>query len=303
MSIDLERRASLAAGAPTGTRTTSLRHPHVYRPRSSHDLGLARLWTYRSLVPYFGWSVVARRFRGAWLGWLWLPLRPALQMLTKGFVFGGMLHLGSGDRPYVIFLMVGQASWDFFDRAVYMSFRPLNTHRRILNNAPIPWAAPVLSSLLVAAVDAAQFVAIGGLASIYYKITQGSFYIDVGLGAGARVLAGTILLALWSMGAAFIVAPLVIKARDLRYIVRYVMSFLYFLTPVLYATSNLPAQYRAVAEYNPITAPIELIKDGLLSTGGPTMTSLFISVIGAAIVVPVGLALCSFFERQAHAQL
>ena len=76
---------------------------------------------------------------------------------------------------------------------------------------------------------------------------------------------------------------LIVKARDIRFIVRYVISFWYFLTPVLYATSSLPHQYRVLANYNPITAPIELIKDSLLATGKPGSTSVFISCIGLAV--------------------
>jgi ABC-type polysaccharide/polyol phosphate export permease len=276
---------------------------HVYTPRGRFDPGLRRAWAYRALVPYFGWSVVIRRFRHTWLGVLWIPLRPTFLMLSKGFVFGGLLQVGSGNRPYIIFLMVGQAGWDFFDKAVYQSFRPLASNRKVLAGAPVPWTMVVASALVPAAVDAAQFMVIGGIASVYYKLTQGSFFIDVGLGRELWLGIGFALLALWSYAIGLIVAPLIVAARDLRFLVRYAMSFLYFLTPVLYATSSLPPKYRAFAEFNPITAPIELIKDSLLSTGPPSHTTLLVSLIGLAVALPVGLILTSTFERVAHAQL
>ena len=278
-------------------------HTRVYTPRKPFELRLGQVWAYRRVIPYLGWSVALRRFRGTWLGWLWLPLRPGLGILSKAFVFGGLLGVGSGTRPYLIFLLVGQIGWDFFDKAVYWSFRPLNSHKRIFNGTAIPWAVGVVSALIPAGVDAAQYALFGGIASVYYKLTRGSFYIQIGFGLGLRLVFGIVLLALWAVAIGLIIAPLVVKARDVRFIVRYVISFWYYLTPVLYATSSLPHQYRVLANYNPITAPIELIKDSLLATGRPGSTSVLISVIGVAILLPLGLFVCSFFERQAHARL
>ena len=284
-------------------RPVSREPVRVYVPRRRLDLRLGEVWAYRYVIPFFGVSFIKRRFRDTWLGLLWVPLRPGLQTLFKAFVFGGLLQVSSGTRPYLIFLMVGQAGWDLFDKAVYWSFRPLTTNRRVLARTPVPWAAGVLSALIPAGVDAAQFVLIGGIASVYYKLTEGSFYFDVSAGSAGQLVGGVVLLCLWAVSVGLIIAPLVVKARDVRFLIRYTISFWYFLTPVLYATSSLPAGYRAFAEYNPITAPIEMIKDSLLGTGAPGTASLAVSVIGLAVALPVGLFTCSAFERQAHARL
>ena len=275
----------------------------MHTPRHRLDLRIKATWAYRAAIPYLGWSITMRRFRGAWLGWLWLPLRPSLQMLSRAFVFGGLLQVGSGNRPYLIFLLVGQGGWDFFDKGVYWSFRPLNSHRRILEATPIPWAAAVVSALIPAAMDAAQYALLLAVVSLYYRLTRGSFYVEIALGSPWRFAAGLALLALWAIAVGLIIGPLVVKARDVRFTVRYLISFWYFLTPVLYATSSLPHAYRGVANYNPISAPIELIKDSVLQTGGPGRTSVLVSLIGLAVLLPVGLGVAAFFERQAHARL
>jgi lipopolysaccharide transport system permease protein len=96
---------------------------------------------------------------------------------------------------------------------------------------------------------------------------------------------------------------LIIMVRDIRFVIRYVISFLYFLTPVLYAISSLPAEYRVLATYNPISAPIEMIKDNLLETGPPATASVVVSLAALIVVFPLGLLVCSFAERRAHARL
>jgi lipopolysaccharide transport system permease protein len=303
MSLDVRaERQGRAHGA--ARRADGSRLPRaVHHPRRPFELRLWHAWSYRRLIPVLGWALVVRRFRGTFLGWLWVPLRPSLQILSRAFVFGGMLQVGSGDRPYLIFLLAGQASWDLFDKAVYWSFRPLNSFRRVLGSAPIPWAVGVASALIPAIVDAAQYVVIGVIVSVYYKLTRGTSFIVTSIPGGLGLVAGVLLLVAWSYATGLIVGPLIVKARDVRYIIRYVLSFWYFLTPVLYATSNLPSKYRVFSEYNPLAAPIELIKNGLLGSGGPGHSSMLVCLIGLAVMLPAGLLTASYFERQVHARI
>ena len=289
--------------APRRGRPRARGIERVHVPRRAFELRLRETWAYRYAIPFIGFTILQRRFRGAWLGWLWIPLRPTLQMLSRGFVFGGMLHLGSGDRPYLIFLMVGQTSWDFFDRAVYWGFKGIQSQRRILQRAPIPWTAAVTATLVPAAADALPFALIGGLAAVYYKVTEGSFYLSVSAHGLLRFAVGFALLTVWAVAISLVVSPLIIGARDVRFILRYLLSFWYFLTPVLYAISTLPPRYQAVAKYNPIAAPIEMIKDGVLETGAPSSASLLVSLVGVVFVLPLGLLICSHAERRSHARL
>jgi lipopolysaccharide transport system permease protein len=290
-------------GARVRGRKSTYADHRIHHPRHSFELRLKPAWAYRHAIPFFGMRVVDKRFRGTWLGWLWIPLRPALQMFSKAFVFGGLLGVGSGDRPYLIFLMVGQASWDFFDRMVYWGFRGIRTNRRILDRAPIPWAVAVTSTVVPATLDALPFVVIGALVSLYYKLAQGSFYITLSPLSVVRLVGGLALLAAWGIALSLVVSPLIIMVRDIRFVIRYVISFLYFLTPVLYAISSLPAEYRVLATYNPISAPIEMIKDNLLETGPPATASVVVSLAALIVVFPLGLLVCSFAERRAHARL
>jgi len=306
MSVGDELRVGPVRALRAGARSRG-RHRHtvrVYTPRRALEFRLGRLWAYRGTIPVFGRTLVRRRFVGTWLGYLWIPLRPTLGMLSKGLFFGGMLHVGSGTRPYLIFLMVGQASWDFFDRAVYWGYRGIRSQRKVLQLLPVPWTAALGGSILLAVADAMPFVGIAFIAAVYYKFAQGSFYITLQFPQGlVRLCLGSLLLVGWAFATSLIVSPLIVKVRDLRFIVRYMIGFWYFLTPVLYAVSALPAKYQGLAVYNPLTAPIEYIKDALLGTGPPESVSILVSAVGVAVLLPIGLLFCSYMERQSHASL
>lgn len=240
--------------------------------------------------------------RGTWLGYLWIPLRPALNLLAKGFVFGGMLHVASGDRPYLMFLVVGQGAWDFFDKSVYWSFRTLQSEQKLISSYQIPWIGPILATIIPAAVDAGQYVVIGIIAAIYYRFTRGSFFVQLDTGCLESVL-GALLLATWAIALSLILAPMIMKVRDVRFFLKYMLSFWMYLVPIIYPISYLPAKYQRIAEYNPITAPLEMIKDGLLSTGPPSMISMLTCVVGLMIMLPLGLVLTARAERAAHARI
>jgi len=303
VSETVQDELRIGATAPAAGRRRHHEH-RVHTPRGRFELRLGHMWLYRRTISYFGWTYIRSRFQGMWLGWLWLPLPPALQILSRGFVFGGMLHLGSGDRPYIIFLVVGQAAWDLFDKTVYRSFRGLRAHRRVLEAMPVPYVNAVASTAVYAAFDALTYVGIGAAAAVYYKVTQGSFYIGISSPAQAvKLMIGIALIAAWGIALAAIFAPLIVAVRDLRFALRYLLSFWFFLTPVLYATSSLPPQYRGLATYNPITAPIELVKDAVLGTGPPQTISVVVSVAALLVVMPLGLLTCNYFERKGHAGL
>lgn len=298
--------AAVAAAVPLApTRGRSRDHlpVRVHTPRTRRDFGILRLRFFMPLVSYIGWVMVTRRMRGTWLGYLWIPLRPALNLMAKGLVFGGMLKVASGDRPYIIFLMVGQGAWDFFDKSVYWSFRTLQSERKLISSFQVPWIGPIGATLIPAAMDAAQYVVIGAAACTYYKLTRGTFYIVTSVPLAIELVAGVLLLAAWAVGISLVLAPIITKVRDVRFLLKYALGFWMYLVPIVYPISFLPAKYQGLAEYNPITAPLEMIKDGVLSTGRPSAVSMMTCVIGLLVLIPIGLFTTAHAEREAHARI
>jgi homopolymeric O-antigen transport system permease protein len=274
----------------------------VFQPRRHGLPRLGALWHHRGLAVHLGWSYVKKRYSGTWLGWLWIPLRPTIDMLTKALVFGGFLGVQSGDRPYIIYLMIGTGAWHFFDRAAYWGYRSLQFHRRYFNRAQVPWLAAVAGVVIPGTIEGVLYAVIAIGAAIYYKITKGSFYIVINRDI-LYVVAAAFMLAMYAWAVALWTGPLVAKARDVRFILRYVFGFWFFLTPVLYPPSSLPPRYRALAEYNPLSAPISWVQHGLLQTAAPPRASVVVSVVVLAVALPAGLLFFARNEHREHARL
>ena len=48
-------------------------------------------WYHRSLMAPTAFQFVIKRYRKTYLGWLWIFLRPGIQIITTTFFFGGVL--------------------------------------------------------------------------------------------------------------------------------------------------------------------------------------------------------------------
>jgi lipopolysaccharide transport system permease protein len=253
------------------------------------------------VVGHLGWIFVVRKFRGMWLGLLWIPLRPALDLLARGLVFGGFLQVGSGDRPYLVFLTVGMAAWVLFDRTAFFGFRALELHRPILTRTQVPWVSAPIAATIPAALDAALYAALGIALAVYYKIEHGTTYFTLNWTTSSSIL-GVALIVLCGVTLSLWTAPLVLKVPDFRFVIRYALGFWFFLTPVLYAPQKLPDRFRLLFELNPLTAPIELAKYGLIGTGPPTTRSLVVTFVVLGVGLPLGLLYVRRNERAALAR-
>jgi ABC-type polysaccharide/polyol phosphate export permease len=207
-----------------------------------------------------------------------------------------------GDRPYLVFLLVGSIGWYFYDRTTLWSYRSLQYNRWYFRMMPVPWLPAVTGAVVPGAVQAALYSVIALIVCSYYKLTEGSFYVSFGAGTMYTFLGlALLLLYAWTFGLLF--APLVRVVRDFRLVIRYLFVFWYMITPILYAVDTLPQRYRAIALYNPLTAPVEFIRHGLLQTSLPDERSVITSIAVLAVMLPVALALFVRAEHSAHARL
>jgi lipopolysaccharide transport system permease protein len=259
---------------------------------------LRELWVSRSLVRWFSQNFIARFYANTWLGWWWIPLRPILAVLPRAVIFGGVLKAPSNDVPYLLFFLVGISAWDMFHRTWYWSTRCLELNRRILGRMYLPRLAIFSASAAPGLVEYAVYIAFGAIVVGYYTITSGfplhlganTLWLPLGL---LLVLGVSLSLGLWT-------SVLGAQARDVRWVVRIVMSVWFLFTPVIYPLSAVPATFRALAQVNPLTAPMEMMREALFRAGDVTLTGVAISVAFILVVAVSGLV---WFNRSESAAL
>jgi ABC-type polysaccharide/polyol phosphate export permease len=123
------------------------------------------LWDYRSVILWMGKEFILKRYRRTYLGALWIPLRPGMDILTQTLIFGGLLQVGSGDRPYFIFIAFGRAGWIIFDRALHWSARSVKFANAVTRGAYAPRSLVTAATVFPTMLDFLLYsmIAIGGI--------------------------------------------------------------------------------------------------------------------------------------------
>jgi ABC-type polysaccharide/polyol phosphate export permease len=99
---------------------------------------------------------------------------------------------------------------------------------------------------------------------------------------------------LFGLGVGLLASGMSARARDVRFTFAFLLSFLYFMTPVIYPMSKVPPHWRPLAELNPLTGAMEMVKDGLFATESLSLAATLVTVIGVLVIWIPGLWL---FDR------
>ncbi len=274
----------------------------VHRPLRRLSLKWVALRTHLALAGHFGHGYVKKYYMDTFLGLLWLPLRPLADVLLRSLLFGAFLTVSSDGRPYILFLVVGSIGWGFFERVTFWGYRALQYNLRSFRAMPVPWLPAVTGTAIPGAVYGLLYFLIALGVAAYYVIADGTFHLAFGAATLYAAL-GLLLLLLhgWTLG--LLLAPMVRVVRDMRLFLPYPLLLLYVLTPVVYTVDSMPPQYQALAVYNPLTAPIELIRHGLLEMEFPAEASILASVAVLTVTFPLALVLFARAERASRLRL
>ncbi len=288
LELTLRPPHATATARPLPVRVIGPRRPGVWN-------ALRELWAYRRYTIFFGRGLLTRRYRRAWLGLVWLPLRPALNAAAKLLVFGGFVGITAGVTPYPVYFLLASAAWVLFSESLMWSLRSFVMHRGLLRDVHVPRLVVIASAVVPAAVDFLIYAGLAASALLYYYIRADHFYLELTLASPLWIGAAMLLLAMLGIGLGLVTAAGVRAARDVRFGLTYLVSFAYFLTPVIYPFELIPDQYKSFALANPITGAIELFKLGLFPGEEVSPKAVALSV---AVVVALWIPGLWLFQRR-----
>lgn len=218
-------------------------------------LALWPLWT------ALGWDELRQRYRRSALGPFWITISMTIFIAAIGTLYGKMI--GAPAAEYLPHLATGYVIWHLVQGALTDGTTLFVQHQRYLKQMRLPCSLFALMSvwrgLLLLAHNA--LVVVGVL--IIFQIAPTVWFPLAFLGLIAVALNAlwmTLLLAL--IGARF---------RDLQQIMQSLVSILFFLSPVLFHR-NLLGRYSYLADFNPVTHLIEVIRQPLLGHPPPLLS-------------------------------
>jgi ABC-type polysaccharide/polyol phosphate export permease len=203
------------------------------------------------------------------LGAFWIVFQTFMQVIGYALIFGGGIFglKAPNGMPYFLYTMVGLMGWVLFQSTITITVRAFLRLKSLANDVYFPLLfVPIAGSAQAGLRFFCLFVGYI-LTSLYYWIAKGHLYVQLGPKYLFFSVAGLFLCAAFAWGIGMFTAPLTAHTRDVRMVVKFVVPFWIFVTPVLYPIDHLKGTTRLLAELNPLSSPVEMAKVGLVGAG------------------------------------
>lgn len=224
------------------------------------------------------------RFTGSALGIFWAVLQPLSLVILYWFVFTYMFPRGpaAANKNYIDFLIAGLLPWLGINEGI------IRSTTSIVENAPMVRRLAFRSELLVLVPNASAMI---------FEL------IALALFGGFRLLRGLPLRYIWllpfalavqfaaQVGLGWILAASYVFFRDLMPILGFVLSVVFYLSPILYPVAG---RFERFFVWNPMTPLLGLFRSAMLSEALPAAGSIVFLLVVAIALFTGGLM---FFRR------
>lgn len=252
------------------------------------DFGEA--WRYRWMAVALARRGIISRYTQTVLGPVWFILQPIILAGVLSLVMGAILGAPSDGMPYVIFAGTGTVLWVTFNRSVTETGMSLVSAGPIFSKVFFPRIIVPISALIVASAD---------FLPVYVLLVL--MIAAFGLFSGWLVLLMPVFLALTLMLTFAVGLWLTILDsyfRDVRLTVPFILQFVFYVSPVIYGATAIPARFQLLFKLNPLVGLLNGFRWSLVAGAPPP--SLF-EIVWILIVISVlmisGLLLFARYER------
>lgn len=203
------------------------------------------------------------RFMGSALGVAWAVLQPLTLVVLYWFVFTFMIPRvpAPSTGNYALFLISGLLPWIGFSEGIMRGTTSL------VDNGPMVRRLTFRSELLVIVPNATALI----FELIGVVLLLGFLAVRGGSLRGLWVLPFAVLLQLLlQVGMAWILATIYVFFRDVMQMLGFVLSILFYLSPILYPVEG---RFERFFLWNPLTPLLGLFRSAMLGVPLPALPS------------------------------
>lgn len=247
---------------------------------------LGRLVAHHELLRTWVEREIKVRYSQSLLGMAWAILQPLALMLIFSFVFSRLAGIPSDGVPYPIFAYVGLLPWTFFASSVGFAVPSLVGQMNLVTKTYFPREILPLATVLATLADFA-------IAALLLLLLLGFYRIPIGwpiLALPLILLAQVVL----TFGLVLIGSALNVFFRDIRFVVPLALQVWMYLSPVIYPSSLVPADWQAVYRLNPMVGIIESYRRVFVFAAWPDWPLLLGSLLAGLTLMVAGYV---FFKR------
>ncbi len=218
------------------------------------------------------------------LGFAWALLNPLLFMAIYTLVFSIYLRVRIHDYP--LYLLCGMIPFNWLASSMQQGITAIPDGRMYVGKTLFPTELLVLTPILSNGVNFVISLVLVLLLSLVLGVHLGWSLLLLPFIAAAELL---LLVALVTLAATFNVFY-----RDLQQLIVYAVTALFFVTPIFYARSSVPAQWSFLITWNPLAALVNMYQAILYQGGVPSGKDFAFVIVVGLIALTIA---ASYFER------
>ena len=228
------------------------------------------------------------RYSTSMLGYFWSILDPLVMAGIYWFVFTQVFQRTVGNEPYIVFLLSALLPWMWFNGTVSDCTRAFLREAKLIRSTRIPRTIWVNRLVLSKGIEFVASIPV----LLLFAVAAGA---EVSAGAALFPLA-ILIQTILTAGIGLIVAPLVVFFRDLERAVKLILRFLFYASPIIYGTADLPAELQFWAGFNPLSGLFSLYRAAFFPEQ-LDWTLVLISAVMSVLFLVVGLVVFTRTER------
>jgi ABC-type polysaccharide/polyol phosphate export permease len=235
---------------------------------------------------------VTSRYSQTTLGILWIVILPVTTALILSFVFSYIFQNREiGDVPFIAFFLSGLMFWSFFTQGVLNGTVSIISKLGLISQVYFPREILVITKLGEALIDLVFVFVVTLVINAIVGVYPNFNFIFLPLLLGIQIA--------MMLGIMFFLSYLTVFVRDIQQLTTVSTQMLFYLTPIMYPLTILPAILADVLGLlNPMAPLIDAYRDVILHNQSPDFTSLFIPLVLSIVLLYNGYMFFKANERK-----
>ncbi len=249
------------------------------------------LWRYRELFYFLAWRDFMVRYKQTLVGVAWSLIRPVLTMAVLA-LYMMLTKQPTGGVPVPLFVFAAMLPWQFFSTAMSESGTSLINNSNLISKVYFPRLVMPVSAVIVTLADFLISGVFMALLMVVFRFVPPVhiFFLPLFI---LMVFAAAVGTGLW-------MAALMVKYRDVRFILQFIVQFGLYASPVILPPGKVPQwshglPMQALYSLNPAVGIIDGFRWCLL--GGDNVIYWPGFSVSVAVVVLVGFTGIWYFRK------